>query len=771
MALISNARNTGQKLNLSDLRVDIEDSSFLSEYFILSEYSPKFTAGKNTFLLNGSDKLAVNSPIQIEVLDSQGRSLYVEVAKTNNIAYKEGGAVRIAVYVYNDTPYGVGKVIIVGREKTNKLIRWIGNIQINPSVQNTSKVIFYKSPILSVTSTFVPITSDNSSGYLTVINNTPITTYAVTPKKNDDYGLFDIGSTPIDYRLTFLDGSLVVSSSMKNALVDIYATKFDGDIVTSLTSSNVITDVLSENTVKLKNPIYYVDNKNKKIISNIVDGTLSANITNVKYDGRFITSSSYNQSVAFVTYTNLKTFSGNIYRHKLYRRSLSAAGDFEIIADEPFVDSQALVDSATPNSYYKSLGSFPNPTHLHHYWFSSSNTISFTRDSSYLMDAMVITNSTNNEQYIIVKNDTNGGSATHEYTPYDQTSVLNESGMAYDSNFMRFYPDVTYKFSVRSKIIKSDTTQPASVSFYITSSLINEINGDPNFDNVRGVKVGEIYLDERSSSLYHPDPHTFYSRFGKQFNGTMVIYTKNCVSTLSDLQLSTYSEPSFSPEIFTSRIPFPVTVAGEQFEIKSELFDVNSNLVYSDLRTITSFDPSGSSLNKLIPGVISSDTTNGLKVFNLIITTEQTNPKQGLYMLNAARFEFDVSGSNTHTVNDATFHIKKGTVSISPQADGGIGGKVYINPSTVLEIKPTALGTINNVDIGQDGTNHKKGKFTDLEATNSATVPTTTAPSPVGATVTSTNVTAIGAPVNVNCPLKAPDGWLLINGFKVPYYT
>ncbi len=225
------------------------------------------------------------------------------------------------------------------------------------------------------------------------------------------------------------------------------------------------------------------------------------------------------------------------------------------------------------------------------------------------------------------------------------------------------------------------------------------------------------------------------------------------------------------PEIFTSRIPFPVTVAGEQFEIKSELFDVNSNLVYSDLRTITSFDPSGSSLNKLIPGVISSDTTNGLKVFNLIITTEQTNPKQGLYMLNAARFEFDVSGSGAHTANDATFHIKKGTVSISPLADGGIGGKVYINPSTVLEIKPTAVGNINNVDIGQDGTNHKKGKFTDLEATDSATVPTTTAPATVSATVTSTTLASTPGTVDVVCPLKAPDGWLSINGKRVPYYN
>ncbi len=117
MAIISNPRNVGQKLNLSSLKVDIEDSSFLSEYFVLSEYSPKFTAGKNTFLLNGSDKLASGTPIQLEVLDTAGNSLYVEIAKTNNVAYKEGGAIRISVYVYSDTPYGVGKIILVSREK------------------------------------------------------------------------------------------------------------------------------------------------------------------------------------------------------------------------------------------------------------------------------------------------------------------------------------------------------------------------------------------------------------------------------------------------------------------------------------------------------------------------------------------------------------------------------------------------------------------------------------------------------------------------------
>jgi hypothetical protein len=768
MALISNARNTGQKLNLSNLRVDIEDTSFLSEYFILSEYNPKLTAGKNTFLLNGSDKLAINVPIQIEVLDSQGRSLYVEVAKTNNIAYKEGGAVRIVVYVYNDTPYGVGKVIIVGRDVNNKVIRWIGNIQINPSIQNTSKVVFYKSPTLFVTSTFVPITSDVSSAFVASISNTPITSYAVVPKKDDDYGLFDISSTPIDYRLTFLDGGLIASSSMKNALVNIYATKLDGDISVNLTSSNVIIDIVDERTIKLKNPIYYINNQNKKIVSNIVDGSLSSTITGIKYDGRFITSSSYNQSVAFVTYSNLKTFSGNVYRHKLYRRSLSSAGDFEIISDEPFIDSQSLIDQSTPNSYFKSLGSFPNPTHVHHYWFSSSNTVSFTRDASYLMDAIKITNNTTTESYIIVKNDTNGGSANHVYTPFEITSFLNESGMAYDSNFMKFYPDVTYKLSVRSKITKYDDSKPASIGFYITSSMVNEISGDSSYDTNRGVKVGEIYLDEQVSSLYHPEPHVFYSRFNNEFNGTMVIYTNNCVSTLSDLQFSTYSEPSFSPEIFVSRIPFPVTVAGEQFEIKSELFDVNSNLVYSDLKTIVTFDPSGSSLNK-VPGITSADTTNGLTVFNLIVKTEQTSPAQGITMLDASRFSFEASGSGGDDATNGTFYIKKGTVSISPQITSGVGGAVYIKPSTTLEINPTTLGTMNNVDIGQ--TTHKKGKFTDLEATTSATVPTTTAPGTVSATVTSTTLASTPGTVDVVCPLKAPDGWLLINGKKVPFYN
>ncbi len=771
MAIISNPRNIGQKLNLSSLKVDIEDSSFLSEYFVLSEYSPKFTAGKNTFLLNGSDKLATGTPIQLEVLDVLGNSLYFEIGKTNNIAYKEGGALRISVYVYSDTPYGVGKIILVSKEKqNNKVVRWIGNIQINPSVQNTSKVIFYKPPVLTVQSSFVPILSDQTSGYIKTVTNSPVTTYAVNPKKGDDYGLFDITSNPIDYRLTVLDPDLVISSSMKNALVDIYLNKveyLDSLIDTNITSSNVITDIIDERTVKLKNPIYYINNQNKKIIVNSNNANFNAQFTSVKYDSRFLTSSSFNQSVAYVEYTNLKTFSGNVYRHKLYRRSLSSAGDFEIIADEPMIESDLLIDQSTSNSFFKSLGQFPNNTHLNHYWFSSSGTISFERDASYLMDSVKITNNTLDEYYIIVKNDTNGGSATYQYTPYNLSQDLSESGVAYDSNFMKFYPDVVYRLSCKSRIVKTNTSYPAYVSFYITSSMFDQVSVDENFEYNRGVKLGQFYLDERSSSLYLPSPSFFYSKFKKEFNGTLVIYTNNCTANLSDIKLSTYSEPSFSPDIFVSRIPFPVNVAGEQYELKAELFDVNSNLVYSDLRTISTFDPSGSTLNK-VPGITSSDTTNGLTLFNVIIKTEQTSPSQGLTMLDATRFLFESSGSAGETDTTANFYIKRGTASISPQKISGNGGRVYIKPSDLLEITPTAVGTMDNVNIGV--TTPGTGKFTSL------TIPTTTAPAVVSATVTSTTLASTPGTVDVVCPLKTPDGWFQVEvsgvgSKKVPYYN
>jgi hypothetical protein len=143
----------------------------------------------------------------------------------------------------------------------------------------------------------------------------------------------------------------------------------------------------------------------------------------------------------------------------------------------------------------------------------------------------------------------------------------------------------------------------AGLEFYFTSSVSN-VNLEQNtVRNQKGLlKLGTI-------SAYEPIREKVYEKTNFIFSisndlyGTLVIVPRKCSATISELSIKPYGDYGFSPDILITRIPFPVNIANESFEIKSELFDVNSNLVYSDLRTITTFDPSGSSLTMYIPGL------------------------------------------------------------------------------------------------------------------------------------------------------------------------
>jgi hypothetical protein len=777
MAIISNIRNKGQVLNLSKVRVDIEDTSYLSAYFVLSEFDPKFTAGKNTFLINGSVNLLLNSPLQIEVLDSKNNSLYIEVAKSNNISYTEGGALRIAVYIYDDVPFGVGKIIIVGRSKNGKMVRWVGHIQINPSEINTSKVVFYKSPALEVKSAVVPLGDVEALGTSKTISGSMVTT-AIIPVKTSDYGLFNSSLKSLDYRMIITEAGVFTSASMKDIPVELHITQLNDDsniVPINITASNVISEIVNTNTVKLQNPIYYINKENKKIVANVTNGSFKSTITDVVYDSSYkvSTGATYKQSIALVNYTNLKTFCGNVYRHKLYRRSLRSASDFEILADEPISPQEILKDENTPNSFFKNMGIFPNGTHAKHYWLTSSIAVSINRDASILMDAMSISNPSTTECYIIAKNDT-ATPRTYQYVPCDESSILIQTGSSYDSNFMSIFKDVPYKFSLRANVtIGNDLTTTGSLGFYITSSMIDKISGDINFDSNRGLKIGELVVNSLTPALYYNEPKQFYNKFNNNFYGTLVIYATNCNAILSDISLSTYSEPSFSPEIFVSRIPFPISVPGEQFEFKSELFDINSNLVYSNLRTISTFDVNGESFTKPIPGIVSGDTTNGLTLFNVIITSSLAS--QGLHILGNCMFEYDVSGSGgmVNSETSANFKISKGLISLSPKkgADGS-GGKIYIAPDNGLSIHPSSvIGSMDNVNIGfaTPGT----GKFTTLRATSSIQIDTEIS---AGTIASGSKVTVTSTPFDVYFPLSRPDGFFVIkdssgNNRNVPYYN
>ena len=151
---------------LDELDVFVEDSTPLSKYFELREFPRTLTGGINSFLILGTEFLQLGTDVKVEVLDALGNPLYVEPGR-GIPQYYEGTAKVVAVYVYDDTPIGIGKITIVGElehyEDANGRIRvvpdiwkdvynirWSKTLEINNRLSNETKVRFYKRPRLDV---------------------------------------------------------------------------------------------------------------------------------------------------------------------------------------------------------------------------------------------------------------------------------------------------------------------------------------------------------------------------------------------------------------------------------------------------------------------------------------------------------------------------------------------------------------------------------------------------------------------------------------------
>jgi hypothetical protein len=170
--------------NLDKYAVLVNDTQSDSKYFKITELPDTFTGGKNAFLIAGSEYLVPDTKIQIELKDSAGNIIYHEpgegiISSSINgesfvTEYYEGVSKVVAVYVYPDTAYGPCTLTILGElgeyQDTNGLtltvpldwenkynVKWQKQIDVNPSLANTTKIRFYKRPTVSITELLEPI--------------------------------------------------------------------------------------------------------------------------------------------------------------------------------------------------------------------------------------------------------------------------------------------------------------------------------------------------------------------------------------------------------------------------------------------------------------------------------------------------------------------------------------------------------------------------------------------------------------------------------------
>jgi len=139
---------------LKDYQVYYNDNDATSKFFQISTFPEKFTSGKNSFLITGTELLLPTTPVAIEVLDVNGDALPVEIPDI----LINGTDRMIVINISTDSYYGKGLVTILGQArdvpkqwKSVYNVKWQKEVIINPSLNNETDVVFVNDPKLYVT--------------------------------------------------------------------------------------------------------------------------------------------------------------------------------------------------------------------------------------------------------------------------------------------------------------------------------------------------------------------------------------------------------------------------------------------------------------------------------------------------------------------------------------------------------------------------------------------------------------------------------------------
>jgi hypothetical protein len=622
---------TGTSLGLTKLKVDAEDTSFLSSaYFLLSEFDNNFRLGKNSITLNNPP-----ADLKVEAYDSSNNILYFEKA-TNNDFINKTKSVTLSFHVYPQNSNGIGKIILVGTYN-NKIIRYVTIVNIDITTINNSKIRFYNPPTIEVAPLLVFATKTNISELNPKTLTGSFYTKAVLPSSN-----FTLDNK---YNKDATDYQVVsnlpnFSSSLESFYINLNVNKIKnlndaGEIVVNQTSSILVKNVVNSTTLQLDTPYVYNNSANNKLtVVEIINGNFNINYSSYNYNSSYFTTQSYltesiglngsarykKYSIAEITYRNLDTFSGTVVRHKVYKKSLNIQSDYTVIMDENFLNNEILINYTVPVKTYKNLGSFYSQNFIDTFWFTSSAAFNLTYDSSSLIDAMNINgSSTITDGYVLVKLNTDPTSNRNiNYIPYNSTQYTDQSGSAYDTNFLKLNQSTDYILSFNCNLISKNISDIATLDFYLTGSYINN-NKEKDYSAQYGVHLASLKISDQVTSKNYHNNLKFKFTPTNDLYGTLVIVPRNLKSVIINKLSIVYDRTKgFSPSSYTVRVPFDVDQPKELFDIKAELYDNNSNLVYSNLRTVQLFDPSGSTVvYPLNTDVITAGTVNVTNALNV----------------------------------------------------------------------------------------------------------------------------------------------------------
>ena len=659
-------RRTGVLSDEYHQQVLITDTQYDSQYFRIADFPGVLTGGKNMFRLYGDrNLLEVGKELVVDVTDVNGNFVYHHV----NNYIDNSGRIVIGIWIYPETPPGMGKVTITGYAtrrpdgrsiphgwKGRPSIRWERDVVIEPQRPNKTPIIFQTVPGVKLTENIREyLTQTYVTGTQTTSSHTGTLSYAY-----NGYGDAFITITGGTFNADMGGGLLEVPDpgytlasgyTLNNQVHDpseTYPAKYTAYVESVLNSTTLKTSpyVLA---VQSNNSAGGGTGKNVSTVNSTIPPAAFGPISNYtmswQQDATYVTGSNNQQSFASITLKNLKPMVGKVHSIKTFMKSAGLA-NYSLLGEDILEERDFLINVDSELAYDR-VGDFKNQDIVDTYWASESvnKAINFVnkKEDTQMISSMVITGSdqlTNgdqpNGQFIKVYNKT--GISMYKDNEYQiQFKVVAEkyptqtsgsklevyiSGSNIGNNDLR-------QIGKRIVTLESDNNtvtdvgsfnqlypeSPAGGPFDENGKLIPEVTTTatsflPNTET----EIGQLPtdFDQRTISLtFTPSRDTeghvvFAVPYGKWY--------------ISDISIEGANDFGFTPNHTFLEVPISIPQSDDILDFKFEFFNTNGDMANLTLTT-QSMDFVGSNLyisgqNNILSGSVTIG--NGIIMVGMI---------------------------------------------------------------------------------------------------------------------------------------------------------
>jgi hypothetical protein len=382
---------------LEFIDVFYEDTSLTSpEYFQISEFPTRLTAGKNLFKLRGHPtNLRVGGVLNLEVLDYNGDPIYTEVAD-----YLDEDKSRvIVIYIYSETSPGDCTVTLLAEAQTiegapvptewqgRANVKWSRTVPVNPNVSNHSEIIFTRPPQVVVTEQIGVQLDRIYSG------SQQFPTYSTGTVR-----YFSLNGQPA---IEINGGKFI--ADMKTGTITIPSptnpTPTPPFPVVSTPYVSTIKKILSDTTALLDQEYTVFSGQS---ISPQTYTAFDASTFSLTYEASpTYVATENSQSFALIQLKGLDPTTGDVSRIKVYTNNKGTVGTWELLNDVELEETEIFVASTASLYPDESIGSFISQSIIDTYWQgftyigkTTSTAPTLTWSTSSLNNAMLVTSIT-----------------------------------------------------------------------------------------------------------------------------------------------------------------------------------------------------------------------------------------------------------------------------------------------------------------------------------------------------------------------------------------